>query len=114
MDKPLVHTLVPQRRGVERWPVTSTTERANPLRRWNPDWGGYSTARRPAAAVNQSFPEALGFCQAASSRDGYAAAPSSEAIGGRRRRSIEAREAGAGNVGAVMRVARRADAGGWR
>jgi predicted GNAT family N-acyltransferase len=32
--------------------VTLTTERANPLRRWNPDWGGCPTARRPVAAVN--------------------------------------------------------------
>jgi hypothetical protein len=32
-----------------------TTERANPLRRWNPDWGGCSTARRPVAAVNKLF-----------------------------------------------------------
>ena len=30
-----------------------TTERAYPLRRWNPDWGGCSTARRPVAAVNK-------------------------------------------------------------
>jgi len=32
--------------------VTLTTERANPLRQWNPDWGGCSTARRPVAAVS--------------------------------------------------------------
>jgi hypothetical protein len=31
------------------------TERANPLRQRNPDWGGCSTARRPVAAVNQLF-----------------------------------------------------------
>jgi hypothetical protein len=41
--------------------VTSTTERANPLRRWNPDWGGCSTARRPVAAVNQVFLRRSGF-----------------------------------------------------
>ncbi len=35
--------------------MTSTTERANPLRQWNPDWGGGSTARRPVAAVNTLF-----------------------------------------------------------
>src|ERR1700735_493731 len=55
MDKPPHDTLVPQRRGVRRWPVTLTTERANPLRQWNPDWGGCSTARRPVAAVNKLF-----------------------------------------------------------
>jgi len=55
MDKPLLDTLVPQRRGVGRWPVTLTTERANPLRRWNPGWGRCSTARRPVAAVNKLF-----------------------------------------------------------
>src|SRR6266480_709162 len=55
MDKPPLHTLVPQRRGVGTWPVTLTTERANPLRRWNPNWGGCSTARRPVAAVNKLF-----------------------------------------------------------
>ena len=32
-----------------------TTERANPLRQWNPDWGGCSTARRPVAAVIKLF-----------------------------------------------------------
>src|ERR1700729_1169146 len=53
MDKPPLDTLVPQRRGVGRWPVTLTTERANPLRQRNPDWGGCSTARRPVAAVNK-------------------------------------------------------------
>jgi hypothetical protein len=47
--------LVPQRRGVGRWPVTLTTERANPLRQWNPGWGGCSAARRPAAAANKLF-----------------------------------------------------------
>jgi hypothetical protein len=36
--------------------VTLTTGRANPLCRWNPGWGGRSTARRPAAAVNKVFP----------------------------------------------------------
>src|SRR3954454_22445310 len=40
MDKPPHDTLVPQRRGVVRWPMTITTERADPLRRWNPSWGG--------------------------------------------------------------------------
>src|ERR1700735_5745148 len=55
MDKPPHDTLVPQRRGVRRWPVTLTTERANPLRQWNPDWGGCPTARRPVAAVNKLF-----------------------------------------------------------
>src|SRR5450432_3856198 len=55
MDKPPLDTLVPQRRGVGRWPVTLTTERANPLRRWNPGWGGCSAARRPVAAVNVFF-----------------------------------------------------------
>ena len=35
--------------------MTLTTERANPLRRWNPDWGGCSTARRPVTAVNKLF-----------------------------------------------------------
>src|ERR1700722_5532254 len=55
MDKPPLDTLVPQRRGVGRWPVTLTTERANPLRQWNPDWGECSTARRPVAAVNTLF-----------------------------------------------------------
>ena len=50
--KPPLDTLVPQRRGAGRWPVTLTTERANPLRQWNPGWGGCSTARRPVAAVN--------------------------------------------------------------
>ena len=35
--------------------MTLTTERANPLRQWNPDWGGCSTARRPVAAVNTLF-----------------------------------------------------------
>src|ERR1035438_1446170 len=55
MDKPPHDTLVPQRRGVGRWPVTLTTERANPLCQWNPDWGGCSTARRPVAAVNVFF-----------------------------------------------------------
>src|ERR1700722_5648727 len=55
MDKPPLDTLVPQRRGVGRWPVTLTTERANPLRRRNPDWGGCSTARRPVAAVSKLF-----------------------------------------------------------
>jgi hypothetical protein len=39
-----------------RWPATLTTERANPLRRRNPDWGGCPTARRPVAAVNVFFP----------------------------------------------------------
>src|ERR1035438_5873693 len=52
MDKPSPDTLVPQRRGAGRWPVTLTTERANPLRRWNPGWGGCPAARRPVAAVN--------------------------------------------------------------
>jgi hypothetical protein len=32
-----------------------TTERANPLRRWNSDWGRRSTARRPVAAVETLF-----------------------------------------------------------
>ena len=32
-----------------------TTERANPLRQWNPGWGGCSSARRPVAAVNKLF-----------------------------------------------------------
>lgn len=35
--------------------MTLTTERANPLRQWNPDWGGCSTARRPVAAVTTLF-----------------------------------------------------------
>ena len=35
--------------------MTLTTERANPLRQWNPGWGGCSTARRPVAAVNKLF-----------------------------------------------------------
>ena len=35
--------------------MTLTTERANPLRQWNPGWGGCSTARRPVAAVNVFF-----------------------------------------------------------
>lgn len=35
--------------------MTLTTERANPLRQWNPGWGGCSTARRPVAAVKQLF-----------------------------------------------------------
>ncbi len=35
--------------------MTLTTERANPLCQWNPDWGGSSTARRPVAAVNVFF-----------------------------------------------------------
>ena len=35
--------------------MTVTTERANPLRQWNPDWGGRPTARRPVAAVNKVF-----------------------------------------------------------
>lgn len=35
--------------------MTLTTERANPLRQRNPDWGGCSTARRPVAAVNKLF-----------------------------------------------------------
>jgi hypothetical protein len=55
MDKPPLDTLVPQRRGVGSWPVTLTTERANPLRQWNPGWGGCSTARRPVAAVSKLF-----------------------------------------------------------
>src|ERR1022692_655728 len=55
MDKPPLDTLVPQRRGVRRWPVTMTTERANPLRQWNPGWGGCSTARRPVAAASKLF-----------------------------------------------------------
>src|ERR1022692_4515043 len=55
MDKPPLDTLVPQRRGVGRWPVTLTTERANPLCQGNPGWGGCSTARRPVAAVNVFF-----------------------------------------------------------
>ena len=38
-----------------RWPVTLTTERANPLRQWNPGRGGCSTARRPVAAVSKLF-----------------------------------------------------------
>ena len=41
--------------------MTSTTERANPLRQWNPDWGGCSTARRPVAAVNTLFPRRSDF-----------------------------------------------------
>jgi hypothetical protein len=36
--------------------VTLTTERATPLRSWNPGWGGRSTARRPVVAVNKLFP----------------------------------------------------------
>jgi hypothetical protein len=36
--------------------VTLTTERANPLRQWNPGWGGCSTARRPVAAMSKLFP----------------------------------------------------------
>src|ERR1700743_3505736 len=55
-DKPSRDTLAPQRRGVGRWPVTLTTERATPLRRWNPGWGGRSTARRPVVAVHKLFP----------------------------------------------------------
>src|SRR5579863_2317642 len=39
MDKPPLYTLVPQRRGVERWPVTSTTVRAIPLRQMEPRLG---------------------------------------------------------------------------
>jgi hypothetical protein len=35
--------------------VTVTTERANPLRRRNPGWGGRSTARRPVAAMSKLF-----------------------------------------------------------
>src|SRR5580692_5575725 len=34
---------------------TSTTVRELPLRQWNPDWGGCSTARRPVGAVVPSF-----------------------------------------------------------
>jgi hypothetical protein len=55
MDKPPRNTFVPQRRGVGRCPVTLTTERTNPLRPWNPDWGERSTARRPVAAVSLIF-----------------------------------------------------------
>jgi hypothetical protein len=47
--------------------VTLTTERANPLRGWNPDWGGCSTAWRPVAAAD-TIAEVFGLCQAASSR----------------------------------------------
>src|ERR1700722_8542425 len=65
MDKPPHDTLVPQRRGVGRWPVTWTTERANPLRQWNPGWGGCSTARRPVAAVSETLPDAPGLRQVA-------------------------------------------------
>src|ERR1039457_3736935 len=68
MDKPPLDTLVPQRRGDGRWPVTLTTERAKPLRQWNPGWGGCSTARRPVAA-EQTLPEALGLRQAVQPRD---------------------------------------------
>ena len=32
-----------------------TTERANPLRQWNPGRGGRSTARRPVVAVIKLF-----------------------------------------------------------
>ena len=35
--------------------MTLTTERANPLRQWNPGWGGCSAARRPVAAANKLF-----------------------------------------------------------
>ena len=49
----------------KRWPVTSTTGRANPLRCWNPDWGGCSTARRPVAAIT-NYSRAPTPCQAAS------------------------------------------------
>ena len=38
-----------------RWPVTLTTERANPLRQWNSGRGGCSTARRPVAAATKLF-----------------------------------------------------------
>ena len=37
--------------------MTLTTERANPLRQWNPSWGGCSTAWRPVAAVSKLFPK---------------------------------------------------------
>jgi site-specific DNA-cytosine methylase len=42
--------VVPQRRGVGRWPLTLATGRGDPLRRQNPDWGGCPTARRPVSA----------------------------------------------------------------
>ena len=35
--------------------MTVTTERADPLRRRNPGWGGRSTARRPVAAMSKLF-----------------------------------------------------------
>jgi hypothetical protein len=38
-----------------------TTERADPLRQRNPDWGGCSTARRPVAAVNKLSPRSSVF-----------------------------------------------------
>ncbi|HMK96427.1 MAG TPA: hypothetical protein VK425_02710 [Acidimicrobiales bacterium] len=40
--------------------MTSTAERADPLRQWDADWGGCPTARRPVAAVKHTLPEALG------------------------------------------------------
>ena len=36
--------------------MTLTTERATPLRQWNPDWGGCSTARRPVVAMHRLCP----------------------------------------------------------
>jgi len=35
------------------WPVTMTTERADPLRQRDTDWGGRPSARRPVVAVSQ-------------------------------------------------------------
>src|SRR5215469_8899438 len=90
MDKPPFDTLVPQRRGVGRWPVTLTTERANPLRRWNPGWGGCSTARRPVAAVKQTFPEALGLRQALPGQASTLAGSADVAAGWRCVRSVAA------------------------
>src|SRR5579884_1293455 len=54
MGTSLLFTPGPPATRCWRWPVTSTTERANPLRLRNPGWGGCSSARRPVAAVGNS------------------------------------------------------------
>src|SRR5439155_13011498 len=51
MDKPPLDTLAPQRRGVPRWPAHIGGREGDPLRQWNPGWGGCPMARRPVNAV---------------------------------------------------------------
>ena len=59
--------------------MTLTTERANPLRQWNPDWGGMFHSSATGRRREQTLPETLGLRQARHPRDNTAGSAASEA-----------------------------------